>query len=272
MTIENLFDAAYACLGQSDPALKVDQSREFARRWREGELCRLSLATAEPIQEPGRPQRPRLVPPRDLPRRSLASPEGHAALIHSIAHIEFNAINLAWDAVYRFRDMPEAYYHDWVRVADEEAYHFSLVREHLQGLGYDYGDFDAHHGLWEMAQKTAHDPLVRMALVPRVLEARGLDVTPGIQQRLAAHGDEAAVKVLEIILRDEVGHVEIGSRWFAYLCQQRGLVPQQTFMELFAEYMHTPARGSAKGGLHRSARLAAGFSEDELDYLEGALW
>jgi uncharacterized ferritin-like protein (DUF455 family) len=152
-----------------------------------------------------------------------------------------------------------------VRVADEEAYHFQLVRDHLNTLGFDYGDFDAHNGLWEMAVKTAHDPMVRMALVPRVLEARGLDVTPGIMERLARHGDEAAVKVLEIILRDEVGHVEIGSRWFHQLCAQRGMEPEATFRGLFEEYMQV--RG--KGPLHRSARLAAGFSEDELNFLEG---
>jgi uncharacterized ferritin-like protein (DUF455 family) len=199
----------------------------------------------------------------------LHTPEGHAALIHSIAHIEFNAINLALDAVYRFRDMPDAYYDDWLRVADEEAYHFQLMRDHLRSLGYDYGDFDAHNGLWEMAVKTAHDPLVRMALVPRVLEARGLDVTPGIMKKLADRGDEAAVAILEIIFRDEVGHVEIGSRWFRYLCEQRNVEPEATFRGLFEEYMGAPVKGRAKSGLHRDARLAAGFSENELDYLEG---
>ena len=186
-------------------------------------------------------------------------------MIHAIAHIEFNAINLAWDAVYRFRRLPGQFYDDWVRVADEEAYHFQLVRGHLATLGYDYGDFDAHDGLWEMARKTAHDPMVRMALVPRVLEARGLDVTPGIMARLARHGDHAAVAVLEIILREEVGHVEIGSRWFRYLCDHRGLHPQETFRHLFDRYM----TGRRKGPLHRQARLRAGFSEEELDYLEG---
>lgn len=271
MTAQHLFNAAKTCLAECDPHEKVVLSRAAAGCWSQGQLTLQCNAPPEPIADPGRPPRPQLVAPRDLPRRSLSSQEGHAALIHSIAHIEFNAINLAWDAVYRFRELPDAYYDDWVRVADEEAYHFSLVREHLNTLGYEYGDFDAHNGLWEMAQKTAHDPLVRMALVPRVLEARGLDVTPGIMQRLTKLGDQAAVKVLEIILRDEVGHVEIGSRWFAWLCAQRGLEPERTFRELFSEYMKMPARGSVKGGLHRSARLAAGFSENELDYLEGRL-
>jgi len=265
----NLFEAAGQCLFQPDPLQKVRLSRDTARLWRAGELALGVAPEPLPISEPGRPQRPRLVPPRSLPRRSLASREGHAALIHAIAHIEFNAINLAWDAVYRFRELPDDYYRDWVRVADEEAYHFSLVNRHLNTLGFSYGDFDAHDGLWEMTQKTAHDVLERMALVPRVLEARGLDVTPGIMAKLAQYGDTEGVEILKIILRDEVGHVEIGSRWFHTFCAQRQLDPQTTFQELFQRYMKMPAKGSAKGGLHREARLAAGFSAAELDYLEG---
>ena len=264
-----LFELAHACLQCFDSEEKVKVTRDTWKQWQAGMLPRLRGGDPEPIGEPGRPERPRLVAPKDLHRRSLHTPEGHAALIHSIAHIEFNAINLALDAVYRFRDMPEAFYGDWLRVADEEAYHFQLVRDHLRTLGYDYGDFDAHNGLWEMAQKTAHDPLVRMALVPRVLEARGLDVTPGIMKKLADHGDEGAVAVLEIIFRDEIGHVEIGSRWFHYLCEQRNLEPKETFRGLFEEYMGGPSKGRTAGPLHRDARLAAGFSEDELDYLEG---
>jgi len=209
-----------------------------------------------------------LVAPRELHRRSLHTSEGHAALIHSIAHIEFNAINLAWDAVYRFRDMPRKFYDDWVQVADEEAYHFQLVRDHLNTLGYEYGDFDAHNGLWEMAVTTAHDPLIRMALVPRVLEAHGLDVTPGIMKKLRDYGDHGAVAILEIIFRDEIGHVEIGSRWFRYLCDQRNMEPDSTFQGLLEEYMQRGSR-PGKGSLHRNARLAAGFSEQELKYLEG---
>jgi uncharacterized ferritin-like protein (DUF455 family) len=266
---KSLFDAAWDCLAATDPAEKVRLTRATAAAFRSGALTLRATGEPAPIGDPGRPARPLLVPPRALSRRSLSTPEGHAALIHSIAHIEFNAVNLAWDAVYRFRHLPPPYYADWVRVADEEAYHFSLVREHLNTLGYDYGDFTAHNGLWEMAQKTAHDVLDRMALVPRVLEARGLDVTPGIMQRLTAIGDQAAVKVLEIILRDEVGHVEIGSRWFRHLCAERGLEPEATFQRLFQHYMKVSAQGSAKGPLHRRARLAAGFSEQELDYLEG---
>lgn len=257
------------CLALSDAHEKVAETRAAARQWKVGELPLVLGGDPEPIGTPGRPAKPALVAPKRLHRRSLHTPEGHAALIHAIAHIEFNAINLALDAVYRFRDMPAAYYDDWMRVADEEAYHFQLVRDHLNALGYDYGDFDAHNGLWEMAQKTADDPLVRMALVPRVLEARGLDVTPGIMKKLSDHGDQAAVAVLEIILRDEVGHVEIGTRWFHYLCAARGLEPEATFRGLYEAYMGGTGRGRTSGPLHRDARLAAGFSENELAFLEG---
>jgi len=204
------------------------------------------------------------VPPRDLPRRRLGSTLGRATLLHALAHIEFNAINLAWDAVYRFREKPEAYYADWVSVAAEEAYHFRLLCERLGVHGFGYGDFDAHDGLWEMARKTAHDPLVRMALVPRVLEARGLDVTPGIIQRLQQAGDSAAVDVLKIILHDEIGHVEIGTRWFRYLCAERGLDPEATFAQLLHQYM----KGQVKKPFHYQARKQAGFKEIEMETLE----
>ncbi|HKK05595.1 MAG TPA: ferritin-like domain-containing protein [Gammaproteobacteria bacterium] len=264
---DGLFDAALQCLRHEDPAAKTAATAAAASAWREGALSPTSSSPVQPIAAPGRPQRPRLVAPRELARRSAQSQEGRAALIHSLCHIEFNAINLAWDAVYRFREMPREYYDDWVRVAEEEAYHFTLLREHLNTLGHDYGDFDAHDGLWEAARETAHDPLVRMALVPRVLEARGLDVAPGIADKLHAGGDERAVAILDIIQRDEVGHVAIGSRWFNYLCAQRGLAPAPTFRRLLDEHMP----GRVRGPLHRSARIAAGFTEQELDYLEAMI-
>lgn len=263
--ISHLFEAAAACLDASDAESKTRLTHEYAAAWCDGRLDRVSTSAILPIGEPGRPPRPQLVSPRQLQHRKVHTPEGQAALIHAICHIEFNAINLAWDAVYRFRDLPKEYYDGWVRVAGEEASHFLLLRNHLRSLGHDYGDFDAHDGLWEMAQKTAHDPLVRMALVPRVLEARGLDVTPGIMEKLRAVGDDRAVSILEVILRDEVGHVEIGSHWFHYLCEQRGLEPEFTFRALLQEYM----KGALKGPFHKEARRRAGFSEQELAYLEG---
>ncbi len=214
---------------------------------------------------PGRPALPRLVPPRDLARRGLGSAEGRAAFIHSIAHIEFNAIDLAWDAVYRFRGLPHAYYSDWVAVAHDEARHFSMLRTRLRALGYDYGDFDAHNGLWEMAEKTAHDGLVRMALVPRVLEARGLDVTPAMIVKLRALGDDATADILATILDEEVAHVAAGSRWFGWYCEQQQCEPEATFGALLAHY----ALGT-RGPINEKARLAAGFSQLELAQLQNA--
>jgi len=260
----NLYAHAHACLMEADPVNKVALTNNCVALWLGGDLLRDSYPI-EVIMSPGHPQKPELVPPRDLPRRSIQTSQGHAALVHSICHIEFNAINLAWDAVYRFHDMPDEYYRDWMKVAKEEAYHFSLLSQHLKTLGYEYGDFPAHNGLWEAALNTAHDPLIRMALVPRVLEARGLDVTPGIIEKLKNINDQQAVEILDIIHRDEVGHVEIGSRWFLYLCEQRNLPMEATFRKLLDEYMY----GSIRGPLNRESRLKAGFSEAELDYLEG---
>lgn len=260
----NLFAAAQTCLMTRDPGEKVALTHRTARAWCDGELALEPVASPAPIGEPGRPERPRLVSPKELPRRDLRTGRGHAALLHAICHIEFNAINLAWDAVYRFQTMPKGFYDDWVRIADEEATHFELMHRCLANVGHRYGDFVAHDGLWEMAQKTAFDPLVRMALVPRVLEARGLDVTPGIAKKLRARGDECAVAALEIILRDEVGHVAAGSRWFRHLCDERGLDPESTFRELLSRYM----TGRVKGPFHVEARRRGGFSEAELAWLE----
>ena len=260
----SLFDHAEACLSSSSVEEKLRLTQTSAQMWRDGKLSLESLTQPQPIGEPGRPARPELVPPQRVPKRRLGTIEGRAALLHAVTHIEFNAINLAWDAVYRFREMPEQFYGDWVRVADEEGYHFCLLRERLRELGYDYGDFTAHNGLWEMAIKTAFDPMVRMALVPRVMEARGLDVTPGIMERLQRAGDAQSMAALEIILREEVGHVEIGSRWFKYLCDQRGLNMEETFRRLIGDYY-----GKLQGPFHYEARMRAGFSEEELRVLEG---
>lgn len=208
---------------------------------------------------PGRPCRPTLVSPREVPVRGLGSIEGRAALCHAVAHIEFNAINLALDACLRFADLPADYYADWLSVAQDEARHFLLMRDRLRELGYDYGDFSAHNGLWEAAEKTAHDVLVRMACVPRVLEARGLDVTPGMIRRLRELRDAETIAVLEVILAEEVRHVEIGSRWFRWCCARRGLEPVSTFRRLLQEQGIT-----LRPPLNREARLRAGFVPEEL--------
>ncbi len=217
---------------------------------------------------PGRPPRPELVGPKKLPkRRALSTVAGRFALLHALAHIEFNAINLALDAMGRFAGLPDPYYQDWLQVAQEETEHFVLLRGLLQNLGGDYGDLPAHDGLWEMAMDTATDPLERMALVPRVLEARGLDVTPAIRERLRDVGDLAAVAVLERIEKEERGHVAIGSRWFRYICAQRGLDPDQTFRSLLKQRY----RGRIQGPLALQARREGGFSEDELDWLQACV-
>ena len=218
---------------------------------------------AEPAGLPGRPDRPRLVPPKDVPTRSPFTPEGRAALLHAIAHIEFNAINLALDAVWRFAGMPSAFYRDWLRVASEEALHFTLLREHLLSLGHDYGDFDAHDGLWLMTQRTSHDIVARMALVPRTLEARGLDATPPLQAKFAKAGDARAVEILGIILSDEVGHVAIGNRWYRWLCERDGHDP----VALYAELVERHAAPRLRPPFNREARRAAGFTDEEIDRL-----
>jgi uncharacterized ferritin-like protein (DUF455 family) len=260
----NLYQAAGACLESDRVDDKLARAAQLAADWEAGRLGR--EGTCEPAGPAlaGRPQRPPLVRPAQLAQRRLNSSEGHAALLHAVAHIEFNAINLACDAVYRFRELPDAFYTDWSRIAAEEAYHFSLLRERLGELGFAYGDFPAHNGLWELAGQTVADPLVRMALVPRVMEARGLDVTPGMMDRLRRIGDQRSVAILEIILRDEIGHVEAGSRWFRYLCAQRGLEPEKTYFELLEA--HLP--GGVRCPLHKEARRQAGFSERELERLE----
>jgi uncharacterized ferritin-like protein (DUF455 family) len=218
---------------------------------------------------PGRPARPALIPPMQVPQRSPFTPEGLAALVHAVCHIEFNAINLALDAVWRFTGMPTDYYADWLRVADEEATHFALLHTHLQSLGHAYGDFPAHDGLWEMCVKTQHDVTARMALVPRTLEARGLDATPLIQARLRKVGTPAAlraVEILDIILRDEIGHVAVGNRWYGWLCAQQGLEPVSHYRSLART--HNAPR--LKPPFNEPARRAAGFSQPEIDDLLGA--
>jgi uncharacterized ferritin-like protein (DUF455 family) len=263
--IRSLFDAARDCLDADTPDTKVAMTAAAAAAFARGELAIPADAPPpRPIGMPGRPGRPKLVSARALPQRGFGTPEGRAGFVHAIAHIEFNAIDLAWDAVYRFRSLPQAYYADWVGVASDEARHFMLLRGRLRQLGHDYGDFDAHNGLWEMAEKTADDGLARMALVPRVLEARGLDVTPGMIVKLRALGDDATAAILEVILREEVAHVAAGSRWFRWHCERVGVDPGARFREILVEH----ARGSLRGPFNREARSAAGFDEDELAALE----
>lgn len=255
---------ALAALRCTEVDGKLALVADIARAIRSGTLCISPQFEAAAPEFPGRPERPLLVAPREVHRRSTAGGESHAALIHAVAHIEFNAVNLALDAACRFPGLPAPYYTDWLQVAAEEATHFELLRKHLRGFGHNYGDFPAHDGLWQMARKTAHDPLVRMALVPRVLEARGLDASPAMIRRLRAAGDLEGAAIVEIILRDEVGHVEIGSRWFHHLCVQRALDPDATFTRLLAEY----AAPRPVLPLNTEARRRASFSAVELEHLQ----
>jgi len=256
----------------TDPATKATHTRalaDAALAW-PGDGSPLghdAIVLTKPQRQgmPGRPSRPALVPAKQVPSRSPFTLEGRAALLHAICHIEFNAINLALDAAWRFDGMPDAFYQDWLRVAGEEALHFSLLRAHLQTLGFDYGDFDAHDGLWSMCDKTRDDIVARMALVPRTLEARGLDATPLIQDKLTRAGDAAAVAILDIILRDEVGHVAIGNRWFHHLCQARRLDAVTLYPQLVRQYEAPRLRPP----FNEVARKAAGFTDAEMALLLG---
>ena len=264
----SLYSAAYACLRTASPEEKAASTFATAAAFERDELViDDSAPPPEPIRMPGRPESPKLVHPRELPRRGFGSDEGRAAFIHSIAHIEFNAIDLAWDAVYRFRGMPAQFYADWVSVANDEARHFVMLRKRLNAFGRDYGDFDAHNGLWEMAEKTAHSGLERMALVPRVLEARGLDVTPAMIVKLRQLDDDATAEILETILREEIGHVAAGSRWFRWYCEREGVESGPTFRRLLTEY----GRGVLYGPFNLDARSAAGFSDEELASLHSTV-
>ncbi len=259
----NLFGYALDCLLIKDPAEKVKATLLLQEKYVVDELDTHPLPEIQSLAIPGRPEKPVLVEPREVPRRNFSTLKGRLTLVHAIAHIEFNAINLALDAVYRFQHMPEQYYLDWCRVAAEEAQHFTMLSDYLEQNGMAYGDLNAHNGLWEMAVKTDFDVMTRMALVPRVLEARGLDVTPGMIKKLQVTGDTLLISILQKIFADEIGHVKIGSHWFKTLCEERNLESQQTFLELIEQYM----QGARFGPFDTEARLQAGFSHDEMQRL-----
>jgi uncharacterized ferritin-like protein (DUF455 family) len=263
--MDSLFEIAEKCLYQPDVQDKLALTHHA---WR---LCCASALDFEegspilPIGQVAFPHKPVLKDPSHMPKRGLASKDGVVAFFHAIAHVEFMAIYLAWDILYRFRNMPKNFYSDWLKVADEEAQHFELLREHLITLGSDYGALPAHGGLWDHAVDTTDDLLARLAMVPRCMEARGLDVTPGIIAKFEAAGDDAAVAILTRILTDEVGHVERGSYWFNYVCSQQGLEPEQHYRQMIEQYYRG---GKPKGPFNRALRKEAGFSDSEIDWLE----
>lgn len=258
-----LSDAAVAVLATAAPAEKVARTRAYAAAWRDGTIA--GLGRAVPPDRPARPERPELRPPRDMPKRGRGgSAQNRLALLHALAHIELNAIDLAWDIVARFAatglpgGMPKGFADDWVRVADDEARHFDLLERRLNALGSGYGELPAHDGLWQAAQSTAHDLAARLALVPMVLEARGLDVTPDTVARLRGFGDAESADILQLIHDEEITHVAAGRRWFAHLCAARGQDPVDSWQDLVRRHF--------KGGLKRpfnvESRRAAGFGPE----------
>jgi uncharacterized ferritin-like protein (DUF455 family) len=261
-----LREASLAILASADAQIKVHQLLGLYADY-QNQRIGLDISRkldAQGLSLPGRPLKPELVLPKLVPKRRMDTPEGRAGLLHSLAHIEFNAMNLALDAIWRFPNMPKEYYEDWLKVAKEEAYHFSLVNEHLHSLGFSYGDFPAHNSLWEMVERTTDSVLARMALVPRTMEARGLDAVPAIRDRFKQIKETRAVEILEIILNDEIGHVLIGNRWFNFLCSKDNLSPITAYRELAAKY-RAPV---LKGPFNMAARKQAGFTPEELSLLE----
>jgi len=253
--IQTLAESAAAILEATDPAEKVALSRALAARWRVGDMA---IGRVLPPRRPARPERPLLRPPRDMPRRrNFGSTAGRIALLHALAHIELNAIDLAWDLVARFSDcgLPRAFFDDWLCVAAEEAEHFALLAARIEALGSAYGALPAHDGLWEAASATAHDLIARLAVVPLVLEARGLDVTPEMILRLERAGDPESAGILARTYRDEIGHVAVGLRWFDRLCRARGLDPEAAFHDRVRRYF----RGTLKPPFNRDAREQAGL-------------
>ncbi len=258
-----LTESACRVLGTADAGAKAALTREAAAAWRQGRL--VGLGSSRPPERPARPALPRLVPPREVPRRRLGGDgRGRVALVHAVAHIELNAIDLAWDMIARFTDeagdarAARAFADDWVGVADDEARHFTLLVERLDQLGAAYGELPAHDGLWQAATETRHDLLARLAVVPLVLEARGLDVTPGLCERLRRAGDEASARILDLILDEEIGHVATGQRWFLKVCARRGLEPVSAYHDLVRRHF----RGTLKPPFNVPARRRAGLGPE----------
>jgi uncharacterized ferritin-like protein (DUF455 family) len=265
MSLPELRQTALEILALTDPQSKVASLHQLFEQFQLGNIglnADVHL-DAGSLCIPGRPTKPELVPPLEVPKRSMNTDHGRASLLHSLAHIEFNAMNLALDAIWRFRGMPKAYYEDWLKVAKEEAFHFSLLDGYLQQLGHSYGDFPAHNSLWEMVERTADAVIARMALVPRTMEARGLDAVPMIRERFKQIKDLRAVEILDIILRDEIGHVLIGNKWFNFLCDQESLSAISTYKELARKYRAPVLRGP----FNLEGRKQAGFTTEELNLL-----
>lgn len=258
----SLVAGARAIVAAADLGEKVRIARATARAWRERTLSIGRLSDSGPMPDrPGRPERPQLLPPRDMPRRSSHGLRGRIALLHSLAHIELNAVDMTWDLVGRFahEPMPRSFLDDWVEVGGEEAEHFALVSRRLGELGAAYGDLPAHDGLWQAAQATGHSLIARIAVVPLVLEARGLDVSPSMIARLEEAGDAASAAVLQVIYRDELGHVARGSQWFRYLAEKQGVAPEPLFHQLVRRHFRGPIKPPFNDRARAEAGLTPGF-------------
>lgn len=262
--MNNLYSEAERCFLIADPDEKMEATKEVAHRYLAGELDWQSHDVPIQYSKPGRLDKPELVAPKQLQRRGFNSELQRARLLHALTHIELTAVNLSWDTIYRFRHMPKEYYDDWAQTALEEASHFLALRERIRVLGYDYGDFYAHDELWKSAVQTADDIMDRMAVVHRVLEARALDVVPPSRDKFIEIGDPESARVLTMIANDEVRHVNAGSHWFRYRCEQKGLDPDTTFFKLSQKYI----KAYPKGPFNLEARRAAGFNEHELEMLK----
>jgi uncharacterized ferritin-like protein (DUF455 family) len=259
---EELSAAARAIVVASDPAEKVRLAKATADAWRARALSLGSRSTTLPMPDrPGRPERPLLLPPRAMPKRSTQGIKGRIALLHSLAHIELNAVDMTWDLLGRFNTatMPQSFWDDWVQVGLEEATHFELVQRRLGELGARYGDLPAHDGLWQAAQATGNSLIARIAVVPLVLEARGLDVSPGLISSLEAHGDTQSAAVIGVIYRDEMKHVAYGAKWFRFLCERHRLVPEATFHNLVRMYFRGPIKPPFNDRARAEAGLVPGF-------------
>lgn len=260
---KSLADAARAVVATADLEEKKAIAHETAGLWFKRSLSRTNRRqTADRMPDrPGRPDRPILMPPREMPTRSTGGTKGRIALLHSLAHIELNAVDLTWDLVGRFAEenMPRSFFDDWVKVGLEEAKHFGLLQRRLEACGSDYGALPAHDGLWEATQETAHSLLARLAILPLVLEARGLDITPSLIRKLVLAGDKESAGVLEIIYRDEKTHVAFGVKWFRFMCDRNGLRADETFHRLVRKHFRGPLKPPFNDKARSQAGLTPGF-------------